>query len=366
MSAACVARGPAVLAGLALASYLAACDDSGPRTLGIVLGSSHYDATLLALDDELARGPIPGLDTITINARGNRAAPAIEHASRVVSVPGIVAVVGHSNSAASLAAARIYNDAGVVQLAPSSTAEIYSEAGPFSFRMVPPDPLQGRFLADAIAGALPDGGDLAVFYVNDDYGRGLHASLLSALDTTRHRPVLDLPHAEPGDPQESIAHIRSAVRAVPPDLVVWLGRASTLALHLPPLREELGDVPVLGGDAVGTWPLFPVDGSFEGWRGVRFVDFVDLEGDGPELREVRARYAERFGRQASGPDLLAYDAVRLILAALRDGATTGEEVRAWMASLGRDRPPFRGVTGEVAFTPSGDVSRSYQLLTIRP
>jgi branched-chain amino acid transport system substrate-binding protein len=66
-------------------------------------------------------------------------------------------VVGHVTSGSSLAVSQLYNDAQVVQLSPTATSVLYSQAGPFSYRMVPPDDAQGRFLADVLARDYPAG-----------------------------------------------------------------------------------------------------------------------------------------------------------------------------------------------------------------
>lgn len=346
------------------AFLLAACGAEEPRTLGVVLGQPHFDAAQLALEDELAQGPIAGLDTLFILEGGNRAAPAIESAARIAEAPGIVAVIGHSNSAGSLAAAAIYNAAGVTQVAPTSTAPLYGEAGPYSFRMVPPDPLQGRFLAEALDRILPEGGRVALFYVNDDYGRGLRAALLAVLDTGRHDLVIDLPHAEPGDLAETVKHARGAVRSSRPEAVLWLGRASTLDTHLPVFRAELGDVPVLGSDGVVAWWWSAVE-DHALWEGVRYVEFLDMEGGSDALMDFRRRYTQRYRREASSAEALVYDAVRVVLQALREGARSGEEVRAFLTSLGRERPAYSGLTGPVSFSDSRDITRPYHMTPIR-
>jgi hypothetical protein len=56
--------------------------------------------------------------------------------------------------------------------------------------------------------------------------------------------------------------------------------------------------------------------------------------------------------------------VRVLLEAIRSGATTGEAVRAYLASLGRTRPAYTGLTGPLEFTVEGNPVRSYVLVTI--
>ena len=345
---------------------LAACSQP-PVAVGAVLSGPFLDAVRLALDDARAAGGLPALDTVLLPAPTNRAAPAISQADTIVRWPGMVAVVGHSNSAASLAASPIYNQAGIVQIAPTSTATRYAEAGPYSFRLVPPDLRQGAFLASAVADLRPGGARTAVFYVNDDYGRGLRAEFLSQLDTARYAVVFDVPHSDeevvnpPPDRRARVAGVIAAARAVAPEVVLWLGRPTTFEMYLREIRRQLDDVVILGGDAMGSWNRN--DTSTVSWAGIRFVDFVDLDGS-QALRDFRVRYAARFGVSASAAEVLSYDAMRLILAAIGDGARSGADVRDWLLSLGRSRPPFSGLSGPISFTEEGEVERSYHLTTI--
>jgi branched-chain amino acid transport system substrate-binding protein len=248
-----------------------------------------------------------------------------------------------------------------VQIAPSSTAPIYSEAGRFSFRMVPPDDRQGAFLAEALAERF-EGARVGLLFVNDDYGRGLHRETLARLDPERFPVVVDLPHTEESiqtfDAEGTVASLVDH----DVELLLWLGRVPALERILLPLREQLGAIPVVAGDAVSR-VLMESDRPGRHWEGVAFVDFLDPEGT-PELRAFRERFLERFGHDPGGPEILSYDAARLVLAAIGEGARTGEEVRSFLVSLGRERPPFAGLGGPVTFDAHGDVDRSYVLRVI--
>ena len=71
-----------------------------------------------------------------------------------------------------LAQAPIMNKHELVQFAIGATAPAYTDAGPYSFRLVPTDAFQGRYMAKW-ANAQGKWKTYAVIYVNDDYGRGL-------------------------------------------------------------------------------------------------------------------------------------------------------------------------------------------------
>lgn len=352
-----------VLVSLVLAGALHACDAPrvGRPAIGTVVGFSLNDAVRLAVADDSVQYGSSVADTVLNGEPNPRAATTIAVATRLVNHPGVVAVIGHMNSSASLAAAQTYNDAAVVQMAPTSTSELYGKAGAFSFRMVPSDAEQGPALAQAIARGFARGTRVAVMYVNDDYGRGLRSSFRRALDTLTYPLVAELPHLDGQDRGTSVNADVAPVAAAHPQVIVWIGRPTTLHAVLPSIRRDLGAVTVLGSDATTAWT---VRGNADGvLTGVQYVDYLDLDAT-PELRAFADTFAARFGYRPGAAEVLTYDAARLLLRAIRDGATSGEALRQWLNGLGRERPAFVGVSGSVTFTPDGDMQRPLVMRTI--
>lgn len=340
---------------LAAVLVAAGCGPTERPAIGIATNRDFEHAAQLALEDaERQWGELPA-DTVVMTESLTRAAIAIRTATELAATERVAAVVGHSNSAASLAAAPVYNEAGIVQLSPQSSAAAYSNAGPFSFRLVPPDDRQGRFLADQLR-AMEGVERIAVLYVNDDYGRGLRAALLQALGNRGPLVTGEAPHLEGQVTPEDLALARSVIEEAEPDAIVWLGRPLILNRYIAHIRAAAPGVPIVGGDAVAlARRLVP---RSDDWREVRYVDFADLNGSAAMV-DFRSRFEERFGRSATAADALTYDATRLLLEAIRDGAESGPEVRDWLNSLGRERPPYEGITGPIAFEPDGDVQRTY-------
>ena len=346
-----------VFAGVALLlAALGACATADRPALGVALSGSSVDAARMAILDAAADGTLPPLDTLIRYESGGEASLAIRLARDLVAAPGLVAVVGHSNSASSLAAAQVYNEAHVLQLAPTSTAVLYSRAGAYSFRMVPPDDQQGKFLAETVSLRFPEGARVALFYVNDDYGRGLRASVLDALNEDSYPLLLDVPHVETDVRLGVIEQAAREASHVRPDVVLWLSRSQLLSAYLPVLRAALGNTPIIAGDAVSTWPQHIY--ADDRWAGVQHVDFVDLDAN-DTLRAFSRRFEAKYGTRMSGADVLTYDAVRVLLAGIGSGATTGEQLREYLGSLGRARPAFNGLSGPIAFTDRGDVVRKH-------
>lgn len=345
------------LTGVCLALLAGACGSQGDVLIGVANSSVTVYAARLAVADAAAEGMV-GVDTIMVAEGTNEAGPAIGTAQRMVAHHGVIGVVGHSNSSASLAAAGIYNERRVVQVAPTSSATVYSRAGPYSFRLVPPDEGQAGFLAEEVAAAFPAGGRIALVYVNDDYGRGLRNAVRVELANRTGEIVLEVPYLERDIESTEIEQAGQALRAAAPDVILWLGRGSTLEQFLPTLAAVVPDAVILGADGVASGrQLDSQDGR---WHGIRHVDFLDMQGT-PALREFAARYEAQFGREATASDALTYDATRLLLAGVEAGARTGPMLREYLLSLGRDRPAYEGITGPISFDERGEISRGYVL-----
>lgn len=107
--------------------------------------------------------------------------PAVDAAQRLVSVEGVVAVVGALASGNTIPVATTVTAPGrIPQISNASTAPVISTLADddFLFRTVPSDAYQGVALAKIVAGE----GDMnvAVLYVNNDYGEGLARSFQEA------------------------------------------------------------------------------------------------------------------------------------------------------------------------------------------
>ena len=354
-------RGRALLVLLVLlpvAVAVAGCRNAAPApAIGIAMGEDGVAAARLAAADVNAAGGIDG-DSLVLRV-GDVEADAIRLADSLAGDSRVVAVVGHSSSAASLAASQIYNARGVTQLAPTTTAVLFSSAGPYSFRLVPDDRRQAAFLADQVARA--GARRLALVYVNDDYGRALQSAVRAHLDRRGTPVVYEAPYLEKTDTAQ-LASVARALAAARPDLLLWLGRPVQLRLVLATPRPALPDLPVLGSDGVDFRSIYERPDQYPR---VRFVRFVDPAGAGEALRAFRARFVATAGHEPPAEATLTYDATMLVATAMRGGARTREAVRAYLTTVGIDRPAYHGISGAIAFDRAGDVTRPHLLAEAR-
>jgi branched-chain amino acid transport system substrate-binding protein len=334
------------------------CVDEAPPRIGVIVSASPGQAADVAAA-ELQPGERGYFEPLiaTQAVPASDAEQAIEQAYAFVNDPRVLAVVGHANSASSLAASQIYNAAGIVQIAPTTTAPVYGEAGPFSFRLVPSDTLQAQYLARVRRHHWPDS-RVAVVHVNDDYGRGLLRSLRPMLDSV----VFEGLYADNGEDND-IVRLSASLIESEAGMLFWIGRPRALRLLLARVRPEMPELVVVCADACDVTPVYRnQDGAF---TGIHFVRFMDPVAADTAIVSFQERYHARTGEMASSEAMLTYDAVALIRAALQEGASTRAEVREYLESLGNDRPEFAGLTGRIKFDSSGGFARAYMLAEVR-
>lgn len=346
----------------------------------MVVGHEAGLVAQIAAEEVAREGGIDGVPLEIVAAphsSPNSAAPAISIAEEFARDPTILAVIGHTNSAASLAASPIYNKAGLVQIAPTSTAPGLRLAGPYTFTMLPDDSRQAEFLAKQVEERY-NPGRLAIIYVNDDYGRGLFTELRTRLDHNRALRIDEYSYLEVPDtmfPNGKIARsielsgrqfglaIERMMKA-PPHLIVWLGRPAALGDFRRMLPDQLRDLPILGSDALDAPLLYDPNEIL--FHGVRFVRMTDPEANTPQGIKLRESFQSATSIRLSTEAMLAYDAVRVVVRALREGAHTRAELRDMLARVGNGAEPYNGASGIIRFDAHGQVDRTYHLAESGP
>ncbi len=121
---------------------------------------------------------------------------ALEAAKKIVSVYNVVGIVGALASSSTIpVATSVSAFEGVLQISPASTSPVITnlDDNDFLFRTVPSDAFQGVALAQAVTERSID--EVALFFLNDDYGAGLAESFKNAFEKNGGR-VLESIHFE--------------------------------------------------------------------------------------------------------------------------------------------------------------------------
>jgi branched-chain amino acid transport system substrate-binding protein len=338
--------------GVALGLFLvAACGKGGDTyTIGAAgpwkegYGVMSHRGIDLAVDEINHAGGIHGAPLKVIarddEASGSR---ATEIAQEFVANPAVLAVVGHVNSGAMLAAARIY-DEQITAVATTASSPDLSGVSKWTFRVISSDSLNGVILArfaSRIGGTSAALKNAAVLYENDSYGRGLAEAFRRAFRGTiiSFDPISEDVDAEPF---VSFFKLRN------PGIVFVAGREKSALKILREAKRQGFEAVFIGGDG---WQSIVSDtvASEGAYVGTSF----NSEDPDPSVQRFVHAFETKYGTRPDAFAALAYDATRLIAEALAKNGKDRRGVRDYLASL-NGSSPFEGVTGPVYFNTNGD------------
>jgi branched-chain amino acid transport system substrate-binding protein len=268
------------------------------------------------------------------SANGARAARVAQH---FVDSAKIVAVIGHVNSGAMMAAARVY-DIGLPAIATSATSPALSGISKWAFRVIASDSLNGVRIADYM-GKLGHK-RAVVLYENNAYGRGLADSFRRGWkgEIVGMDPVSD----RPGEDLEPFV---SWIKQQGADMVLVAGTASSGLSFLKEARKQQLSVALAGGNGWATMIGDPLA------EGAYFPTPFNPDDTRPEVRAFVASYQKKFNESPSAYAALAYDATKLLAAVVNKVGPNRVNIRDYLATMSE---PYHGVTGAIAFAPNGD------------
>ena len=282
-------------------------------------------------------------------------------AQRLAQNDDVVAVIGHMQSYVSLPAAAIYDLFGIVHLAPTATDPRLTQQGYRRlFRMTFTDRETGAQMADFAAAQSYD--RVAIYYIRNAYGRSL-ANAFEERALEHGVGIADRQSYDPnaGSGDRALTDILASWRDLNLQAIFIAGEPREAAAMIRAAREREIDVPVLGGDALGTADFVSLGGgAVEG----TVIAAAFHPGDEREtVRRFSAGFRQRYGKLPDASAALAYDAVRL----LAHGMTRAESVDPdGVADALRATAGWRGITGPVSFTDDGDlVERAIGKVVVR-
>jgi branched-chain amino acid transport system substrate-binding protein len=313
----------------------------------------NADRRLAAVVEQAAREQgAPAVAAVVIPAAGAEVrvgsgeAREVAYAEAAIAIPGLVAVVGHPSSRASLLAAPIYGEAGVPFIVPTATSRRLRDAGPWTFQLAPDDEAEGAFIAafalDSLAAR-----DITIFYlVADEYGIGLRDGIVNALRSRGVVPADEVGILEDSDFPRRVA---ASLRRRTPRAVVIAARTAEAAAIARAVRGRLPSVPLLLADGVG----YDAAALGAGSRGgaVYAVAWWRPEASDSASRAFVARFERAAGRAPRPQEAMYYDGLMLAAEAVRVAGPRRVAIQRFLRELGGARPPYQGITGPISFTP---------------
>ncbi|MGK7924639.1 MAG: ABC transporter substrate-binding protein, partial [Spirulina sp.] len=306
--------------------------------------------------DEINReGGINGAGLKVLIADDNNDAEiAKEMAEKFVKNPEILGVVGHFGSDATLAAAPIYQQEGLVMVSPTSTFVSLSKVGNYIFRTVPSDRFTGNALAKYQIEDL--GQQKAAVFFNDQskYSQSLKDAFTTDLFGEGGEVVAEYDLSAPDFAAGRILREASDREA---EVLVLLGNSAVLEEMLAVVATNQRKLPILAGDSAYKPDLLDRGGK-DALGMVLAVPWHILSNPEAEFPQAAQKL---WGGDINWRTAMAYDATRAFIEALQQEPTRDGIQRAF------SDPQFQatGATGTIRFLPSGDRNQAVQLVEVK-
>jgi len=269
---------------------------------------------------------------------------AVQAADRLVD-QAVAGVVGHLTSSTTVAAARVYSDAGIPQVAPAATNPTLTRLGyATAFRVIGDDLQVGAALAHYI---VADRGLAAVAVIDDRtaYGQGLADVVARSIPGLGGRVVA---REYTSDRASDFTAILGRVKEKGAQAIFYGGVHPQAALLRRQMRE-LGIGAQLFGSSISSDEYLALAGSdaAEGTISADSGQAIERMPGGPAFA---ARFAARFGKVVMYAPY-GYDATMALVRAIQAaGSLAPARVLAQLRTL-----EFPGVTGPIAFDAKGDL-----------
>ena len=315
------------------------------------LGKDNENGTRMAIDDLNAQGVEIGgkkakIELISEDDQGDPQTGTIV-AQRLVDL-GVNGVIGHFNSGVSIPASKIYFDAGIPQISPSSTNPKYTRQGfNTAFRLVANDIQQGTVDGEYAVKKL---GAKRIAIIDDRtaYGQGLADEFEKGAKASGAQIVT---REYTNDKATDFMAVLTNVKRKDPDLLFFGG----IDAQSGPMLKQMKNLGVGAKFMTGSGGCTPT--------------FIKLAGDAaegaycsragtpveqmPRGKEFQRRFAAKYGEiQNYAP--YCYDAVYVLIAAMK--AAGSAEPSKYLPSLGKVE--YNGVTAKISFDPNGDLKVS--------
>lgn len=255
-------------------------------------------------------------------------------------------VVGPVCSGASIAAAPIYNNEGVVVVTPSATSPALTDGKNyhFIFRTIGRDDQQGPAAAKFIAEKIKPK-KVAVLHDKQSYGQGIAASVRADLQKA-NIPVALFEGVNAGDSDYSA--VITKLKGAGVDFVYYGGYHPEMGLLLRQAAEQGLKVKMMGPEGVGNPEVNAIAGpAVEGMLVTLPADF----SANPKNAAVVKAFADKK-RNASGAfQLTSFAATQAILAGIKAAGDNPAKVADWLHKSTVDT-----VLGPVSWNKQGDLN----------
>lgn len=271
----------------------------------------------------------------------------------------MMAAVGSFTSTAAMAAAPIFDRAGIPQISPTSSHPDFTGLGKYVYRGTPTQAIEAKLIADYLVDTLGSK-TAAIVYRQDDWGNSASSVFRKSFEA-RGGTVVGSEAVAP-DVRDLRTLVTSLKDKQPDSLYVAL-HYSSAAVLAQRMKASGWEPKVITSTALYTHQLVELAGAdpVEGWH---VPAFFFAESDRPVVKDFVADFEKTYGQKPNAFGAVGRDTIAMIGTALDGVEKTGSEGRK---ALGEKlfKVEIDGVTGRMKFDERGDVNKPITWLQIK-
>lgn len=325
----------------------------GPITGPIAhIGKDNENGAKMAIEELNAKGiTLDGKKTkFVLMAEDDASDPkqATAVAQKLVDAK-VAGVIGHVNSGTSIPASKIYYDAGIPQISPSTTSAKYTQQGfNTTFRVVASDSQLGGALGRYAANTL-HAKTAAVIDDRTAYGQGLAEEFAKA---AKAAGITIVATQYTNDKATDFNAILTSFKAKKPDVVFFGGLDAGGGPMLRQMKQLDIKAKYMGGDAICTSDLPKLAGD-----GISNDQVICAEAGGVEesarkgLDDFKAAYKKKYGKDIVIYAPYTYDALMVMAEAMQKAQSA--DPKKYLPELAKIH--HKGATGMISFDAKGDI-----------
>jgi branched-chain amino acid transport system substrate-binding protein len=282
-------------------------------------------------------------------------AKAVSSLQKLIATDKVPVVIGDIASSSVLAMAPIAERSKVVLLSPGASNPDISKAGEYIFRNWQSDALEGevdaRFAYEHLGYR-----KMAILYVNNAYGSGLKTVFEQSFQRMGGKILISEAFEQGATDMRS--QLRK-IRAVNPDAIYMPGYPTEMAILLRQAKELGIKTPFLSVQAFDDPKILQI--AKDAAEGVIFSVPKPPDPSNPVVSNFVRKYKERFNKEPGVCSDTGYDALKIIVWAMSQGAFSGSEIQKQLLKL----KDFPGAAGLTTFDKNGDVIKPFIFKTVK-
>ena len=315
-----------------------------------------YSADMAAARINAAGGVLgKQIEVVIMDSKGDPKEAALI-AQKFVENPEIVAQVGDFTSTCCMAAAPIYERGGLVQLSPTASHPDFAPSGKYMFSIVGSQKAESPFNAEYMAKDYLGLKKIGVVYINNDYGKitmetFVEAAKKAGLEITAVELFMEA--------ERDFGAILTKIRQTNPDGLHIVCHYNEAAAICRQIRKMNWKVKKFSPSAIFSANMITLGGAAA--EGICSSTYFALEDPDPKVQSYIAAFEKVANRKPNLHAANAYDCFLMLAQSIeKAGSTDRAAIRDSLAAT----KDFEGVTGNITFSPDGDVDRKFKIMMI--